>query len=72
MWADFTISQFDGIILYPTNQFGGHVIDRDIVWMTVSSIVDTQDYPFRNIGNFQHDTFPLNKPSIADTMKKLS
>jgi hypothetical protein len=46
----------DGIISYLTKRFGGHVIDRNIVSITASSIGDRQSYPLRHVADFENQS----------------
>jgi hypothetical protein len=54
-------SSLDGIISYFTKRFGGHVIDRNIVSITASSIANPQSYPLRNVADFGNQTFFATK-----------
>jgi hypothetical protein len=47
-------SQQDGIISYLTKRSGGHVIDRNIVSITASSIHHLQSWPFRHVADFEN------------------
>jgi hypothetical protein len=47
-------SKQDGIISYLTKRFGGHVIDRNIVSITASSIADPQSFPLRHVADFEN------------------
>jgi hypothetical protein len=44
----------DGILSYLTKRFGGHVIDRDIVSITASAVAYPQDYPLRQVADFEN------------------
>jgi hypothetical protein len=46
-------SKQDGIISYLTKRFGGHVIDRNIVSITASSIANPQSHPLRHVADFE-------------------
>jgi hypothetical protein len=47
-------SNLDGILSCFTKQFGGHVIDRDIVSITASSVNHPQYHPLRHIADFEN------------------
>jgi hypothetical protein len=49
-------SKQDGIISYLAKRFGGHVIDRNIVSITASSIADPQSYPLRHVADFENQS----------------
>jgi hypothetical protein len=49
-------SNQNGIISYLTKRFEGHVIDRDIVSITASSINDPQSYPLRHVADFENQS----------------
>jgi hypothetical protein len=49
-----TTSNLDGIISYLTKRFGGHVIDRNIVSITASSIGNAQSHPLRYVADFEN------------------
>jgi hypothetical protein len=49
-------SKQDGIISYLTKRYGGHVIDRNIVSITASSIAEVQSYPLRHVADFQNQS----------------
>jgi hypothetical protein len=45
-------SNLDGIISYLTKRFGGHVINRNIVSITASSVGSAQSYAIRHVADF--------------------
>jgi hypothetical protein len=47
-------SNLDGIISYLTKRFGGHVMDRSIVWITASGSYSSESYPLRQIADFEN------------------
>jgi hypothetical protein len=54
-------SKQNGIISYLTKRYGGHVIDRNIVSITASSIPNSQSYPLRHIADFSNQSYFLMK-----------
>jgi hypothetical protein len=54
-------SNLDGIISYLTKRFGGHVIDRNIVSITASSVGSPQCYPVRHVADFENQFFFCTK-----------
>jgi hypothetical protein len=54
-------SQQDGIISYLTKRSGGHVIDRNIVSITASSIHHPQSWPLRDVADFSNQSFFYTK-----------
>jgi hypothetical protein len=51
----------DGIISYLTKQYGGHVIDRNIVSITASSINSPQLYLLRHVADFSNQSYFFTK-----------
>jgi hypothetical protein len=49
-------SCLNGIISYLTNEFGGNVIDRNIVSITASSLGNVQSYPLRSVVDFENQS----------------
>jgi hypothetical protein len=49
-------SNQDGIISYLTKRFGGHVIDRNIVSITTSSVANHRSHPLRHVAGFMNQT----------------
>jgi hypothetical protein len=54
-------SKQDGIISYLTKRYGGHVIDRNIVSITVSSIYNPQSFPLRHVAEFENQSYFATK-----------
>jgi hypothetical protein len=50
-------SKQDGIISYLTKRFGGHVIDRNLVSITASSVADPQSCPLRHVADFANQGY---------------
>jgi hypothetical protein len=50
-------SKQDGIISYLTKRYGGHVIDRNIVSITASSIPYPQTHPLRYVADFDNQSY---------------
>jgi hypothetical protein len=60
--CDFDVnSPQSGIISYLTKRFGGHVIDRNIVSITASSIRIPQSYPLRHVADFENRSYFATK-----------
>jgi hypothetical protein len=47
----------DGIISYLTRTHFGHVLDRDVISMTASSVMNPHAYPLRHLADFENQTY---------------
>jgi hypothetical protein len=59
-------SNQNGIISYLAKRFRGHVIDRNLISITASSITQSQCYPLRRVADFENqDMFVTAKKAKA-------
>jgi hypothetical protein len=55
VWRLYLLATLDGILSHLSNQFGGHVIGREIVLITLTTLANVQSCALRQVVDFQFE-----------------